>query len=115
MEDLNKKNPQRQITILSLILAGETIFFLPFVLARIFRPTLLTAFGITNTELGFYFSVYGLVAVVSYFFGGPLADRYASRNLMSIALWFTAAGGFVMAFIPGNWCGLYLLVNCISG
>ena len=47
--------------------------------------------------------------MVSYFFGGPLADRYSSRNLMAIALSLTAFGGFVMAMIPssGIMLGLY--------
>lgn len=93
---------KRISTIVSLIIAGEAIFFLPFVLARIFRPTLLDVFGISNTELGMYFSVYGLVALVSYVFGGTLADRFPARNLMSIALWLTALGGFVMAWIPST-------------
>lgn len=97
------KDEGSRVTIfLSLILAGEAIFFLPFVLARIFRPTLLRVFEITNLELGTYFSVYGVVAMISYFFGGPLADRFPSRNLMAFALWATALGGIVMAMIPSS-------------
>ena len=86
--------------IIILILAGEGIFFLPFVLARIFRPTLLHVFDITNLELGTAFSAYGIVAMVSYFFGGPLADRFQSRDLMSLALALTAIGGIYMYYIP---------------
>ena len=93
-------NKRRFISLITLIIAGETIFFLPFVIARIFRPTLLLVFNITNTELGTYFSIYGIVALVSYFFGGPLADRFPGRYLLSIALWLTGLGGFVMAFVP---------------
>ena len=92
----------RKIVLFSLILAGEAIFFLPFVLARVFRPTVLLVFNINNTELGFWFSIYGIVAMVSYFIGGPLADRFSLRNLMTIALGLTSIGGFIMAFIPGN-------------
>lgn len=105
----NQSKKFRSLTLLSLILAGEIIFFLPFVLARIFRPTLLAVFEITNTELGTYFSVYGFVAMVSYIFGGPLADRFSTRNLMSIALWLTAIGGFAMSAIPNGsvMIGLY--------
>ena len=92
--------------LVALILAGETIFFLPFVLARVFRPTLLAVFQITNFELGTYFSVYGIVAVVSYFFGGPLADRYPARNLISAALVATGLGGLILAATPAaSWLG----------
>ena len=103
------KDFRRNITLISLILAGEAVFFLPFVLARIFRPTLLLVFNISNTELGNWFSVYGIVAMISYFFGGPLADRFPARNLMALALWLTSLGGFWMALIPGSavMLGLY--------
>lgn len=94
---------QKKISILiSLIIAGEAIFILPFVMARIFRPTLLAVFDITNTELGLFFSIYGLVAIVSYIFGGTLADRFAARNLMASALWLTSIGGVIMFFLPSS-------------
>ena len=96
------QNQRRAITLFTLILAGETIFFLPFVLARIFRPTLLDYFDITNTELGIWFSVYGVVALVAYVAGGSLADRYSARKMMALALWLTSAGGFLMASAPSS-------------
>lgn len=84
----------------ALVVAGETIFMLPFVVARVFRPTLLDVFGFTNLELGTAFSVYGVVAMAAYFFGGPLADRYSARRLMTVAMAATALGGGVFATIP---------------
>ena len=83
-----------------LILAGEAVFILPFVLPRIFRPTVLDVFELDNTQLGLCFSVYGIVAVISYLFGGPIADKYPPRKLMAIALWMTASGGLVFALFP---------------
>jgi hypothetical protein len=61
---------KKYTVLLALVLAGEIIFFLPFVMARVFRPTILAAFEISNLELGSYFSIYGIVAMGSYFFGG---------------------------------------------
>ena len=84
-----------------LILAGEAVFILPFVLPRIFRPTVLDVFALDNVELGLCFSVYGIVALVAYLFGGPMADKYPPRKLMAIALWMTALGGLVFASFPG--------------
>ncbi|NNL92674.1 MAG: MFS transporter [Saprospiraceae bacterium] len=83
-----------------LILAGESVFILPFVLARVFRPTVLDAFALDNFQLGICFSIYGLVALVSYVIGGPLADRYPPRKLIAVALWMTALGGLVYASFP---------------
>lgn len=112
MIELKSKN-RRALSLITLIIAGESVFFLPFVIARIFRPSLLLVFDITNTELGSYFSIYGIVAMISYFFGGPLADRYSSRNLMSIALWLTAMGGFVMSIIPAK--GMMMILYAFWG
>lgn len=86
--------------LLLIILAGESVFILPFVLARVFRPTVLEAFNLDNIELGLCFSVYGIVALLSYLFGGPLADKFQPRKLIAVALWMTALGGFVYATFP---------------
>jgi len=101
-------NKGRTITLVALIIAGEAIFFLPFVIARVFRPTLLDFFQISNTELGLWFSVYGLVAMISYLLGGILADRFPARNLMATALWLTSGGGFIMALVPSNRAMLFM-------
>ena len=91
-----------------LILAGEAAFFLPFVLQRVFRPTFLEVFGLNNYQLGICFSVYGIVAFFSYFFGGTLADKFSPRILMSIALILTSLGGVWMSFYP-TYIGMQLL------
>ena len=96
------KQPQKApwYYLLLLILAGESVFILPFVLARVFRPTVLDVFALDNTQLGLCFSVYGFVALVSYLVGGPLADKYPPRKLIAVALWMTAFGGLVYATFP---------------
>jgi len=86
--------------LLLLILAGESVFILPFVLSRVFRPTVLEAFGLDNLQLGLCFSIYGIVALLSYLFGGFLADKFAPRKLISISLWMTALGGLAYATFP---------------
>ncbi len=84
-----------------LIFAGEIIFGLPFHTARFFRPTLLEAFGFTNTQLGDVFAVYGVTAMLAYFPGGMLADRFSARTLLTVSLLATGVGGFYMATYPG--------------
>lgn len=86
--------------LLLLIFCGEAIFFLPFVLVRIFRPTVLNVFQLDNTDLGYAFSVYGISALVSYFFGGILSDKYPAKNLIAIALLITASLGWILSYIP---------------
>ncbi|MEM1176362.1 MAG: MFS transporter [Pseudomonadota bacterium] len=91
----------RWLTLVTLIVAGEMIFGLPFQTARFFRPTLLEVFGFSNTQLGDLFAAYGVTAMLSYFPGGVLADRFSARRLLTLSLLATAAGGFVMLTLPG--------------
>ncbi len=97
---LNQNLSQKIYQITLLILAGESIFILPFVLARIFRPTFLAVFELNNLQLGICFSIYGVVALVSYLYGGAIADKYAPNELMAIALVATGLGGAYMATFP---------------
>ena len=93
---------RRLLLILTLIIAGEMIFGLPFHTARYFRPTMLNVFGLSNTQLGDLFAVYGIMAMLAYFPGGALADRFSARLLLSASLLATAAGGLYMSTIPGT-------------
>jgi sugar phosphate permease len=77
------------------------VFGLPFHTARFFRPTLLEVFGFTNTQLGDLFALYGVTAMLGYFPGGALADRFSARRLLTASLVSTALGGLYMATIPG--------------
>ncbi|WP_028875990.1 MFS transporter [Teredinibacter turnerae] len=90
------------ITLVALIIAGEIIFALPFHIARFFRPTFLDAFSLNNAELGDIFALYGVTAMLAYFPGGPLADRFSARTLITIALLTTALGGLVLVQMPGK-------------
>lgn len=107
---MNVKTRKKQpvYVILLLILAAEAVFILPFVLPRIFRTIFLESFSISQTELGSCFSIYGIVALVSYLFGGPLADRFKPNSLMSVALILTGLGGLFLATYP-NLFNLHVL------
>ena len=106
----SRKTPflQSAYRLLLLILAGEAIFLLPFVLSRIFRPTFLAVFALTNYQLGICFSIYGVVALLSYLYGGVLADVFSPRKLITSALFLTALGGLYLATFP-NYFQLKLL------
>lgn len=107
---MNKEDTKKQplYVILLLILAAEAVFILPFVLPRIFRTTFLESFSISQTEIGSCFSVYGIVALFSYLFGGPLADKFIPNLLMSFALILTGLGGLYLATYP-NLINLHVL------
>lgn len=95
----------KALSVGTLMLIGEFIFLLPFVVTRIFRPTFLKVFDINNLQLGTAFSIYGIIAMIAYFAGGPVADRFSPRQLLPSAIVATSLGGIVMAAIPS----LYML------
>ena len=88
--------------LISLIVAGELIFSLPFHVPRYFRPSLLEAFNLTNTALGDVFAVYGITAILAYFPGGILADRFDPKRLIVASLFLTAIGGIYFSTIPNT-------------
>ncbi|MCP5200786.1 MAG: MFS transporter [Gammaproteobacteria bacterium] len=91
----------RFLAMLALVVGGEMIFSLPFHLPRYFRPSVLETLGLSNAQLGDVFAVYGVTAMLAYFPGGALADRFEARRLMALSLLATAAGGLYLATLPG--------------
>jgi nitrate/nitrite transporter NarK len=92
---------RRIILMVTLVVAGELVFAVPFNLPRFFRPTVLEVFELTNTQLGDLFAVYGVVAMLAYFPGGALADHFSARSLLTASLFSTTLGGLYMATFPG--------------
>ena len=97
---ISKFSAKTLFTLLVIIIAGELIYSLPFHIPRFFRPTFLDVFSLTNTQLGDIFAVYGVVAMISYFPGGVIADHFAPRQLMAFSLLTTALGGVYLATFP---------------
>jgi nitrate/nitrite transporter NarK len=94
------QSKKKVIAMFALIIAGEAIFLLPFILMRVFKPVIRDAFLISDAQIGEAQALYGVTAVISYFFGGILADKWAPKKLLSLSLFFTAIGGFWMTLIP---------------
>jgi MFS transporter, GlpU family, inner membrane protein len=100
---------RRALTMVSLILAGEAVFLPAFHLGRYFKSSLLTTFSIDEFQLGQLGAIYGVCATACYFLGGPLADRWSPRKLLSVSLVVTALGSLYMATVPsfGGLCILF--------
>ena len=58
-------------------------------------------------------SPYGFIAMVAYFFGGPLADRFEPRKLLAGSPWAAALGGPCMATFP-DFTGVMLVCGCFG-
>lgn len=98
------------LSITLLILSGELVFLLPYVLARVFRPTFLEVFDLSNFQLGSLFSVYGIVALLSYVYGGVISDKFQPKILIAASMFFTALGGLVLISYPS-----YFILSLLYG
>ena len=98
------------LSITLLILSGELVFLLPYVLARVFRPTFLEVFDLSNFQLGSLFSVYGIVALLSYVYGGVISDKFQPKILIAASMFFTSLGGLVLISYPS-----YFILSLLYG
>lgn len=86
-------------TLLILIIAGEMIYTLPY-FRNYYYDVFLDAFNLTNTQMGSLGSAYGICCIISYIFGGYVADRFKTKYLLSLSLITTGALGFTLLLYP---------------
>lgn len=105
-----KNDAIRRVVIMFIISLGcEAIYLLPY-LRWSYYDTMLAAFGFTNLQLTSLGSVFGTVAMICYFFGGPIADKFSSRWLLVAAYALTGITGFYFATFPGYAANMVLYV-----
>jgi len=80
--------------------SGGVIFLLPYLKEVYYRP-LADALDLSNTQVGLMMSAFGVTALISYFPGGWLADRFSARALISLSLLSTGLLGMYFATFPG--------------
>lgn len=95
-----RKPPHRLLFMGSLILAGESIYMLPY-LRKSFQTSMEATFGLSSLEVGTLNALFGVLALICYLPGGWLADRVSARRLLTVSLLGTGAGGLYMATVPG--------------
>ncbi|MFE4705668.1 nitrate/nitrite transporter [Peribacillus simplex] len=86
-------------TLVILIIAGEMIYTLPY-FRNYYYDVFLNAFHLTNTQMGTLGSAYGVCCLISYIFGGYVADRWRTKHLLSISLFATGILGFSLLLYP---------------
>lgn len=82
-----KKNMLRLILI---SIAGTMIYGLPYFRSYYYDAYLQT-YGLTNSQMGMFGSIFGIMGACSYLFGGVVADMFSARKLMTISMILTRA------------------------
>lgn len=83
----------------SLVFSAGCIYTLPY-LRQSYHSTMLEALGVTNAELGWLNSAFGVFALVCYLPGGWVADRFGPKLLLTVSMIATGLGGFAFAAFP---------------
>ena len=65
--------------------ATTAMYSLPY-MKSVFYDPMREALSLNHKQLGNLLSIYGIVATVSYFPGGWLADKYSAKKLVSFSL-----------------------------
>ncbi len=85
------------LTLCLLAFSGSIIYGLPY-FRYYYYDAYLSAYNLTNSQMGALGSTFGVVGVLSYVFGGVLADKFPAKKLLIFALVATGIGGFTHLF-----------------
>ena len=93
-------------------IAGSIIYGLPY-FRSYYYDAYLEAYNLTNTQMGMFGTMFGISGMISYLFGGVVADMISPRKLMSISLVLTGLGGLLHLMHPSY--GMLLFIYMLWG
>ena len=97
---IDKERLSVYLQVVLLALAASVIYSAPY-LRQLFKTSLLDTFSLTESQLGNLSTMYAICSIVCYLPGGWVADRFAPRTLVIVALFGSAATYAWYATIPG--------------
>ncbi|MCO4876214.1 MFS transporter [Paraburkholderia caribensis] len=97
--DQSGNKTQRYLQLLLLVIAAGAIYPILY-LRQVYQPTMLDVFHISESQLGYLYSMLGTIFLLSYLPSGWLADRIAPRLLISFSLVATGLLGLVYSTAP---------------
>lgn len=95
------------IAILIVAASGAIIYGLPY-FRYDYYDAYLKVYHLDNTQMGVFGSIFGVFGMISYLFGGYVADRFSIRKLLAASLIGTGIGGFIH-LLPLNFTALVCL------
>ncbi len=93
--------------ILIVAFGGAIIYGLPY-FRYDYYDAYLETYHLTNTQMGVFGSILGIFGMISYLFGGVVADKFSTRTILTVSLIGTGLGGFVH-LLPLGYHGLLVL------
>ena len=96
---MNQSFVKKYGTLLLLAAGAGIIFQLPYI-RETFYPQIQAAMHLSNAQMGLLSSGYATVALLSYFIGGIVADRFSARKLLTFSFLATGALGLWFSTFP---------------
>ena len=90
---------RRWLVMACLCMSGGFIYLMPY-MRQVYHIPLQEALGLTSTQFGVMTSVFGAAAMIMYFPGGWLADRFSARKLITFSMVATGVAGIYFASFP---------------
>lgn len=87
------------IGMIALCICGAAVYELPY-LSWSYYDVVIESFRVTNAQMGYLMTAYGIACVVSYLPAGWLADRFRSGHLIAFSLLSTSVIGIIVATFP---------------
>ncbi|SDT38277.1 Predicted arabinose efflux permease, MFS family [Paenibacillaceae bacterium GAS479] len=91
-------HPHKMLILAVMGCTQAAIFLVPYMTSAFYDP-ILNALDITNTQLGVLMTIYGILALITVFPGGWLADRVDTKKLILSCLLISSVIGVVAAFV----------------
>mgnify|MGYP000074579636 CR=1 FL=1 len=111
---MNKVFIKKYGTLLLLAAGAGIIFQLPYI-RETFYVQIQNAMQLTNEQMGLLSSGYASMALLSYFVGGMIADKFSARKLLTFSFIITGVLGLWFSMFPGyNVCRIIFVLMGIS-
>ncbi|NCE98267.1 MFS transporter [Emergencia sp. 1XD21-10] len=111
-ENITSKLKNNIWRLVILTIAGSLIYGLPY-FRSYYYDAYLETYHLTNTQMGTFGSIFGILGAISYLFGGVVADMVSPRKIMSVSLILTGAAGLLHLMHPSY--GMLVVIYLIWG
>ncbi|MEY8261568.1 MFS transporter [Oscillospiraceae bacterium 50-60] len=91
---LDEKMAKNFWAIIIVAFGGAIIYGLPY-FRYDYYDAYLEVYHLTDLQMGVFGSILGVFGMISYLFGGIVADRFSTRTILTVSLIGTGLGGFV--------------------
>lgn len=91
---MGEKLRKNFMALIILAVSGSIIYGLPY-FRYDYYDAYVTTYHLTNTQMGILGSIFGVFGMISYLFGGYVADKFSLKKLLTVSLIGTGIGGLI--------------------